>query len=677
MVRTDIIPEYGENAEKRIAKLNRVVARCKRYGIGVYVFFIDPAFLTKEIAEKHPDIAGYDCYLERKTFCTHSENGKAYCIEAMEKLCRALPEVKGYIDISYGERPTSCGSIDPKNCPRCKDYTSPEIVAHTTNLLKEGIRRAGVKADFISCTYGYRNWTLEETAEFVHHSPEDVIVMENYEDMGVDVQLGKERLAVDYWLSYLGPSSRFEAAQQVAMKENKTIYAKLQVCCSHECATLPYIPVPGILFDKYNSTFEGVMQCWYFGNYPSLMSKTAGELSFLHDFSDKDSFLEYVAGIYFGKTRAKAAAHAWKCFEEAYKNYPTNIMFSYYGPMHDGVVWELQLEPKNNRLPRTWLYLDTADGDRIYECMQNGHTIDEVVTLLAKMREKWNEGLSVLPENCPKEMKNVIDAYFCLAKSADNIMNFYKLRYELNASDNKEAILDEMERLVRAEMVNSEEMAAICERDTRLGYHSEAESFKFFTLQLKKRIRSLENLISTEFKDVRKRIEDGEVPLDWDVGYSDKVYVASDSLQTAKEERYPNGEGFFKIATDEENAYFEFCGEKGSEFTLSLETEPMHPQLEIHFTEGKKTLPYHFYEGLTDKRINEEFEKYNVSYECDGEKEKHVVTIRKDDVGWGKKWPVRFKTVSNYGAWSPSVNEIPRLGIGKNPSEFGRIIEKI
>lgn len=315
LVRTDIIPEYGENAEKRIAKLNRVVARCKRYGIGVYVFFIDPAFLTKE------------------------------------------------------------------------------------------------------------------TAEFVHHSPEDIIVMENYEDMGTDIQLGKERLAVDYWLSYLGPSSRFEAAQQVAMKENKTIYAKLQVCCSHECATLPYIPVPGILFDKYNSTFEGVMQCWYFGNYPSLMSKTAGELSFLHDFSDKNSFLEFVAGIYFGKSKAKAAAKAWKCFEEAYKNYPTNITFSYYGPMHDGVVWELQLEPKNNRLPRTWLYLDTADGDRIYE--------------------------------------------------------------------------------------------------------------------------------------------------------------------------------------------------------------------------------------------------------CDVEKGKYVITVRKDDVRWGEKWPVRFKTVSNYGVWSPSANEIPRLGIGKSPFEFGRIIEQI
>ena len=66
----------------------------------------------------------------------------------------------------------------------------------------------------------------------------------------------------------------------------------MQICCSHELATVPYIPAPGIVFDKYKGAYglsvEGVLQCWYFGNYPSIMSKAAGELSFCSDFSDKD-----------------------------------------------------------------------------------------------------------------------------------------------------------------------------------------------------------------------------------------------------------------------------------------------------------------------------------------------------------------------------------------------------
>ena len=71
---------------------------------------------------------------------------------------------------------------------------------------------------------------------------------------------------------------------------------------------------------------KGVMQCWYFGNYPSLMSKAAGELAFCHDFSDKEAFLRHLAGIYFGNGRARKAAKAYQAFERAYAQYPLNIM---------------------------------------------------------------------------------------------------------------------------------------------------------------------------------------------------------------------------------------------------------------------------------------------------------------------------------------------------------------
>jgi hypothetical protein len=88
----------------------------------------------------------------------------------------------------------------------------------------------------------------------------------------------------------------FKSTAEFAKKYGKTLYAKTQVCCSHEVASVPYIPVPGNLFDKYKAMHalgvKGVMQCWYFGNYPSLMNKAAGELAFLNDFSDKEAFLE-------------------------------------------------------------------------------------------------------------------------------------------------------------------------------------------------------------------------------------------------------------------------------------------------------------------------------------------------------------------------------------------------
>jgi len=59
--------------------------------------------------------------------------------------------------------------------------------------------------------------------------------------------------------------------------------AKLQVGCSHESATIPFMPVPSILYRKYKEmpalNITSVMQCWYFGNYPGVMNRAAGRLA--------------------------------------------------------------------------------------------------------------------------------------------------------------------------------------------------------------------------------------------------------------------------------------------------------------------------------------------------------------------------------------------------------------
>ena len=43
LVKTPLVPEYGLDSEKRIQKLGSVVEKCKKYGIKVYLFAVDPA----------------------------------------------------------------------------------------------------------------------------------------------------------------------------------------------------------------------------------------------------------------------------------------------------------------------------------------------------------------------------------------------------------------------------------------------------------------------------------------------------------------------------------------------------------------------------------------------------------------------------------------------------------
>ena len=47
LVKSDIVPEYGATAEKRMKKLNAVIEKCRRYGIKTYLFSVDPASTYK------------------------------------------------------------------------------------------------------------------------------------------------------------------------------------------------------------------------------------------------------------------------------------------------------------------------------------------------------------------------------------------------------------------------------------------------------------------------------------------------------------------------------------------------------------------------------------------------------------------------------------------------------
>lgn len=225
LVPSEIIPEYGAGYEGRIEKLNRVCEKCARYGIGVYVFAIEPVSPEDEqIIENHQDLLGGSfAYVKdeqtrrRKAFCTHTEKGRAYCIEAMKKLCQMVPRLTGFISITAGERPTSCAAQGVKNCPYCGHIDRGESLAQTIDCLKEGIRQSGRDIEFVSWTYGHRSWKEKDIADYVKYAPEDVMLMQNFDDMGYEMQLGKMRQGVDYWLSYPGPSPLFEKTGRAAL----------------------------------------------------------------------------------------------------------------------------------------------------------------------------------------------------------------------------------------------------------------------------------------------------------------------------------------------------------------------------------------------------------------------------------------------------------------------------
>ena len=158
-----IITEYGKDYKRRIVKLNKTIEKCKRYGIKVFVFAIEPVPLRGELYEKYADIRGNRAW-DGYTFCTNSERGKAYCKEATQTLFELCPDLGGVMIVTNGERTTNCSSgyeYIKKNlnvCPNCKDKRAGEILAQAVDALISGMKTSKPNAEFLSWTYGHREW---------------------------------------------------------------------------------------------------------------------------------------------------------------------------------------------------------------------------------------------------------------------------------------------------------------------------------------------------------------------------------------------------------------------------------------------------------------------------------------------------------------------------------------
>jgi hypothetical protein len=528
LAKTGIVP-HGEHIERRRNKLRKTIVQCRRYGISIYLFCNEPLAFDKDdpVLKKYPELGGTTVN-GKVCFCPSSATAQTYLRTAFKNIFSAVPGLGGMIVLSVGEWLTLCtnAGIGLNNCPHCSHRPPWQSLALSLGAMEQGMHEAAPGAELISWPYTQPSyWGMRESVEAAAHVPDNVTLMHNFESHGSRIQLGEKRKITDYWLSYIGPSNFFKRCATKAEKHGTKMFAKLQVGCSHEVATTQYVPVPGNLYKKYKAMHElgvsGAMQCWYFGAYPSLMTKAAGELAFAPFPASEQEFLVRLAKLYWGEY-SREVVKAWKHFSESYRNYPLNNVLGYIGPMHDGIVWPLHLEPVNRRLTPTW-EIGPTPGDRIGECLGYSYsqnkkifTMDETIILLEKLCRKWEKGVKILnrleqhfieDEDRMREI-GVAKALGILFRSGLNIFRFYKLRESIAVSfdNSRQTTLDEMKKIVLDEIESSKTMLMLTMNDSSLGFHSEAEGYKFHSEKLRLRIKSLEALLLTEFPRTEHRI---------------------------------------------------------------------------------------------------------------------------------------------------------------------------
>ncbi|NLF94497.1 MAG: hypothetical protein GX564_11485, partial [Oligosphaeraceae bacterium] len=397
-------------APQRLEKLRRTVQQCRRYGIKIWLFSIEPRHLEKEdpLLLANPAFAGALSYAGTHCFCPSSPQAQQYLYESTRDIFRQVPNLGGLINISHGERPTTCLSSVAATadhdivCPRCGKIPKWQVHANALGAMLNGIREANPHAELISWLYQPQpiperaQWTFE----LARNVPEGVTLQYNFESGACKKQLSRARLGGDYWLSYVGPSPAFSRIADGVSSRNGSLSAKIQVGCSHEVATVPFVSVPGLLYQKYAAMrrqgCSSVMQCWYFGNYPGIMNRAAGQLAYEEFRDDEQSFLLRLARPQWGR-HAQTVANAWRHFTRAYENYPLSNDMQYYGPMQFGPIWPLHLKIELLPLGPTWKPDYPPSGDCIGECLEN-HTLEEALLLSRRISSEWDRGLRILQD---------------------------------------------------------------------------------------------------------------------------------------------------------------------------------------------------------------------------------------------------------------------------------------
>jgi hypothetical protein len=545
LVATTFTPEAGKDADKRITKLRKTVEKCLRYGIRTYIFCIEPRAWEPDnpVIKKYPELAGAPNG-RGNFFCPLSKTAYKYLYESVNKIFKAVPELGGIINITHGERGTTCLSAisstsDFKGkitCPRCSFKEPWEILYASLSAMEQGMHDTAPDAELISWLYmpqpqRFATGDLYSLADWVYdipaHTPKGVILQFNFESGVSRTEFGKLLVGGDYWISNPGPSSRFSKVAVIARKNDTKVSAKIQTCNSHEVASVPFVPVPSLLYKKFSAMRDlGVthtMLCWYFGNYPGLMNKAVGLLSMEPFPENEDTFLRQLASISWKKEDVLKVIEAWKLFSKGYQNYPLTNLFQYYGPVHDGPVWPLLLKPLDAPMSPTWqigsgttLKPWPPSGDRIGECIGDVLTLEEVLELMRHLNTLWEQGMSILNgiqdhyTNDPERLSDisVAKALGIQIHSGYNILNFYLLRERMFRMDGRERleILKQLTKIIREEINLDKQLLSLCEKDSRLGFHSEAEGYKYFPEKIRWRMEQLKNVLDNDVSEVRKTI---------------------------------------------------------------------------------------------------------------------------------------------------------------------------
>lgn len=521
MVTSKTLPELGPESH-RLEKLKRLTERAGRYGIKVYLFCIEPRALPRDhpALARHPEIRG----AQDRCLCVSSPVVQKYIREVMRELFTEVPALAGVINIFNGERQTTCWGSERlvQSCPRCRNRSQGEVLADDLNGFMEGIRQASATAKLVA--WGYTGNQATGLTSFLPYLHRDVIWMGNFEHGGQKIVHGKRVGVQEYSLSSIPPSETFVNVSREMIKAGRNVYAKLQIGNTYELSSIPYIPVPQIVYDKLTAMRElrvkGAMMSWIIGGYPSPMLKVAGEASFA-PLRSRQEVLTRTAATYWGPRQVDRVVEAWDQFSRAFQLYLCAYQVFYFGPITRCPSYQLHLEREaQTAQPYNWGItrerVRQPYEDKISRWLGE-FTAEEMIASFREMGAAWAKGLHGLAD-CLRTQPNVpqLQKQHAVAAAARlqflsmaNVLEFYTLRDRLSNADGAERqrMVRRMRTLTGDDIAVAEEMKRHVALDCTIGWESEIYDYSYSESLLKDKIRHDRETLKTLARWEEKGVE--------------------------------------------------------------------------------------------------------------------------------------------------------------------------
>ena len=483
-------PEFGAGHEKRLANLSRLVERAERYGINIYLYMNEPRSQPKAFFANRPGMAGLDLG-DRYLMCTSHPRVRQWISDSLAHVFREVPNLGGVFTITASENPTNCSyAAGHADCPQCRDRTQREILLEVNRTIAEGVHRGSPDARVIVWDWGWRGHGI--APDIVAGLPKSVWFMSVSEWSLLINRGGIEQEVGEYSISAVGPGPRAKTHWRAAKDAGLKTVAKVQLNCTWEMASVPYLPVLDLVARHCSNLaredVDGMMMSWSLGGYPSPNLQVSQRF---HDDrqANIDDVLDAIANERYGVDAAPHARSAWTAFSGAFEEYPYNGEVVYLAPQLYGPSNLLYGKPTGYHASMVGFPYDHLDGWR------GGYPAEVFAGQFEKVAEGWQAGLEAMQrvvDHTGDERRataagdlrvaRAIQLHFAsVAQQARFVMARDALAADDLDDDTRAGLRDELLAIAAAEIETAVALYPIAKADSRIGY--EASNHYFYVPQ--------------------------------------------------------------------------------------------------------------------------------------------------------------------------------------------------